>query len=132
MRAAAAVIAIAAAAAGPALAQEAELVLLPSGLEARLLEVIRGPSSAGQVYRFRFVAEGFAPSEANVDMVQADLQHLCDAYALERLPGMGPQPAQIIISLADRPGEFGIADPAVRQVFEAYSPEVGACIWEMF
>ncbi len=118
----------------PAMAQEVEplRVKLPSGLEAKLLEVLSGPSSAGLVYRFRFVAEGFVPSEDTVELVQLDLQYLCDAYALDRLPGIGPQPSQIVISLADRPTEFGVADPSARQVFEAFSPEGRACIWEMF
>lgn len=118
----------------PVMAQEVEplRMKLPSGLEAELLEVLSGPSAAGLVYRFRFVAEGFVPSDDTVELVQLDLQYLCEFYALDRLPGIGPQPSQIIISLADRPTEFGVADPSARQVFEAFSPEGGACIWEMF
>jgi len=119
----------------PAAAQEEVeplRVKLPSGLEAELLEVLSGPSASGLVYRFRFVAEGFTPSDETVELVQLDLQYLCDAYALGRLPELGPKPSQIIISLADRPTEFGMADSRARQVFAAFSPVGSACIWEMF
>lgn len=134
MRRAAPVIALASAAVPAAAEQDAAAlrVKLPSGLEAELLEVLSGPSAAGLIYRFRFVAEGLAPSAETVEQVQLDLQYLCDSYAIKRLPEIGPQPAQIIISLADRPTEFGVADPDARQVFEAFSPAGGACIWEMF
>jgi len=53
-------------------------------------------------------------------------------YALPRLSNIGPQPGRVVISLADRPSEFGVYDPAVIQVFEAYRSEVDTCIWEMF
>ncbi len=41
-------------------------------------------------------------------------------------------PAQIFISISDRPVEFGTKDPDAAQVFEAYRPEDGTCIWEGF
>ena len=60
----------------------------------------------------------------------ADLEHLCNAYALPKIAdNTGPKPNQIIISLADKPSKFGQFDADVTQVFEAYRVESGACIW---
>ena len=53
-------------------------------------------------------------------------------FALPRIDPHGPQPAQVIISLSDRPVPFGEVEPDVTQFFEAYRIENGACIWEMF
>jgi len=64
--------------------------------------------------------------------VMEDLDWLCVTYALPRLSNIGPQPGRVVISLADRPSEFGVYDPAVIQVFEAYRSEGDTCIWEMF
>ncbi|WP_245770696.1 DUF6497 family protein [Roseovarius azorensis] len=109
-------------------AAQDEALPLPSGLEARLQEVLTDRPGDGLVYRFRFVAEGFAVSEA----VLADLSWLCESYALPRLSNIGPQPARVVISLADKPSEFGIYDPDVTQVFESFSLQGGACVWELF
>lgn len=112
-------------------AQE-EALLLPSGLEARLQEVLTDRPGDGLVYRFRFVAGGFAVSDAVLDSVQQDLAWLCETYALPRLPAIGPQPSRIVISLADRPSEFGVYDPEVTQVFESFSAQDGSCQWELY
>jgi hypothetical protein len=60
------------------------------------------------------------------------MAHLCQSYALPRLSETGPVPAQIIISLSDRPVPFGEASPEATQFFEAYRIEGDACIWEAF
>lgn len=114
--------------AAPALA---ETVPVPSGRAVTLQDVIWGePGDEGLTVRFRFVApaigglRGFARAEA-------DMQHLCDAYALPRaLTVTGPRPARIVISLADRPVEFGAAALEATQFIEVYSIETGACVWE--
>jgi len=108
------------------------VIALPSGLNARLQEVLTGRPGDGLVYRFRFVAEGFDPQAKDVETVLDDLTYLCNAYAVDRVSSIGPQPRQIVISLADKETEFGIADPSARQVFEAFSVQDDACIWEMF
>lgn len=114
-----------------AAAQE-EALPLPSGLDARLQEVLTDRSGDGLVYRFRFVAEGFVVDEAALDSVQEDLAWLCETYALPRLPVIGPQPSRIVISLADKPSEFGVYDPDVTQVFESFSAQDGTCQWELY
>ncbi|MEI4194765.1 DUF6497 family protein [Roseovarius sp. E0-M6] len=116
--------------AGASWAQEA--LPLPSGGEAWLQEVLSNVPGNGLTYRFRFVQEGFEMSEERFEAVMGDLEYLCTTYAVPRLPNMGPTPNQVVISLASAPGEFGVQNPAIVQVFEAYRVENGACIWEEF
>lgn len=113
------------------LSREADRLSLPSGLEVELQEMLREHSGEGLVYRFRFLAPEFKQTD-DVERVVADLEHLCSQFALPRLADTGPLPGQIIVSLADKPSEFGKYDPAVLQVFEAFRVEDGGCIWEVF
>lgn len=108
-----------------------EPLVLPSGLEAQLQEMIWDRPGGGLVYRFRFVAPEFT-GVGDIDVVMADLEFLCNNFAVPRLASTGPQPGKIIVSLADQPSEFGIFDPDITQIFEAYSVKNGVCIWEMF
>ncbi|MFD1160045.1 DUF6497 family protein [Roseovarius aestuarii] len=113
-------------------ASEAEQVMLPSGLKTHLQEMLWDRPGGGLVYRFRFVAPEFSTEKLDYDLLSSDLEHLCNEFALPRLSNVGPEPGQVIISLADRESEFGVIDPDLNQVFEAYSVENGACIWEVF
>lgn len=113
-------------------ASEKDQVVLPSGLKTHLQEMLWDRPGGGLVYRFRFVAPEFSTDGMDFDILRADLEHLCNEFALPRLANVGPEPGQVIISLADRESEFGIFDPDVAQVFEAYSVENGSCIWEVF
>jgi hypothetical protein len=114
---------------GAAEAREAarlDTILLPSGIEAQLQEVRR--EGAGQL-RARYVAEGFR-RDADLEEIAADMDYLCAAHVLPELtPAEG---AQVIVSLAEAPSEFGVANPEIAQVFEAYTIENGRCIWEAF
>lgn len=108
-----------------------EVVPVPSGREVRFLDVIaNAPGSEGATARFRFIVPGLKAAEA--ESWAADMQALCDSYALPRVAGNVPAPQQIVISLADRAVPFGEAAPDAVQFFEAYAPKDGACIWEMF
>ncbi|MEQ8898080.1 MAG: DUF6497 family protein [Roseovarius sp.] len=111
-------------------AEEARIVL-PSGLEAELQEALVEESGGGPVLRFRFVAPGLHKG-AGLTAVSADLEHLCNAYALPNAPDAEATGATIIVSVGDRPSEFGVPDPEMVQVFEAYRVENGLCIWEVF
>jgi hypothetical protein len=112
---------------------QGDALRLPSGLQARLHETLRDRrAGTGLIYRFRFVAAGFEADDAGFDAVTADLEWLCTEYALPRIADMGPQPARVVISLADRPSGFGQDDTDAVQVFEAFRPEDGTCRWEMF
>jgi len=118
---------------GPAAAAQEEALRLPSGLEVRLFEVLTDrPGGGGLIYRFRYVAEGFAAGAEQFDAISADLAWLCETHALPRVSKIGPQPGQLVVSLADRESEFGVYDETVTQVFEAYRIAGGHCIWEMF
>lgn len=108
-----------------------DVITVPSGREVRLLDVItNAPGAEGAAARFRFVAPGLTPGES--EAAAADMQALCDSYALPRTDGMVPQPQQIIISLASAEVRFGDAAPNVTQFFEAYSVTNGACIWDVY
>ena len=108
-----------------------ERLVLPSGLEAVLQEMIWNERGNGLAYRFRFVAPGLTGQE-DFEETMTDLEYLCNSYAVPRLSNIGPQPNQIVISIANRESEFGILDPELIQVFEAYRLDQGGCIWEMF
>jgi hypothetical protein len=122
------------AAAGGLAAQEAALDV-PSGQPVRYVETVHSaPGPEGLTLRFRFVAPAIARDAGGVDAetAQADMEWLCNAFALPRLPATGPRPAQIIISLADREVAFGEPAPEVTQFFEAFTVEGDHCVWEAF
>lgn len=120
--------------AGPAMAQG--LIPVPSGQPVTLQDVIwNEPGPAGLTARFRFVAPEIAQDGGSIDFDTAveDMDHLCNTYALPRTQTItGPRPAQVVISLADRPVDFGVMAPEATQFFEAYRIENGACVWEAF
>ena len=104
-------------------------VAVPSGRAVQVLDVItNAPGPAGATARFRFVA---AAAQKGDDW-SADMQALCDGYALPRTEGMVPAPQQIVIVVSDRALPFGEAAPEAVQFFESYRIEGTSCIWEMF
>lgn len=108
-------------------------ILVPSGQEVRLQEVIRDqPGPEGLTYRFRFVAPAIGDGGVDFDMAVTDMAFLCRSYVLPRLSAIGPIPAQVVVSLADRPLEFGQPAPEATQYFEAFRIADGDCIWEAF
>jgi hypothetical protein len=119
--------------AAPALA---ETVAVPSGQAVTLLDVIRdAPGDEGLTVRFRFVAPAIARDGGTVGFAaaEADMQHLCDTYALPRvLTVTGPRPERIVIALSDRPVAFGEAAPEATQFFEVYAIDGDTCRWEPF
>jgi Family of unknown function (DUF6497) len=110
-------------------------IAVPSGQVVTLQETIwNAPGPMGMVTRFRFLAPAIARNGGTVDFAaaSADMAHLCQAFALDRVVQAGAAPAQVIISLADQVVPFGEAAPEATQYFEAYRIEDGACIWEAF
>jgi Family of unknown function (DUF6497) len=109
-------------------APSGEAVPVPSGRAVTFLDVIHNaPGTQGATVRFRFVSPDLAAGED----ASADMEALCNSYALPRTEGNVPQPQQIIIVLADRAVPFGEVSPDAVQFFEAYSVKDGACIWEL-
>ena len=106
-------------------------VEVPSGRELSLIDVVtNAPGPAGATARFRFLAPGLSADDA--EAAAADMQVVCDSFALARTDGMVPQPQQIIITFMSDAVPFGEAAPDVVQFFESYRPESGACVWEVF
>lgn len=116
-------------------AKKGDIVAVPSGQEVRFLDAILGePGPEGLTARFRFVAPAIARDggTVNAEAAQEDMAALCSDFALQRIANTGPQPAQIIIALADRELPFGEPAPEATQYFEAYSLADGMCVWEPF
>ncbi|MFA5537796.1 MAG: DUF6497 family protein [Gemmobacter sp.] len=115
-------------------ARAGDLVPVPSGQEVRFVEAIRGiPGPEGLTVRFRFLAPGIARDGGSVDFdtAAADMEALCNSYALPRSLGItGPRPGQIVISLSDIPVPFGMAAPEATQFFEGYAIDGDRCLWE--
>ena len=113
----------------------ANAITVPSGQQVTFHDFIWGePGPSGLAIRFRFIAPAISrqDGEADFSALEADMLHLCETYALPRISNTGPQPSQVIISLSDRPVDFGEADPDATQFFEGYRPKDGTCIWEWF
>lgn len=107
-------------------------VPVPSGQPVTFLEaVLNEAGPQGQTARFRFLAPAIG-QDVDFATAVADMQHLCDNFALPRVSATGSLPQQIVISLSAAPVPFGEAAPDVTQFFEAYRLEGGACIWEVF
>ena len=118
-----------------AAAQADALIDVPSGQPVTFHDTVANePGPGGLTIRFRFVAPQIArdPGRIPFALAEGDMVHLCETYALPRLPEMGPRVSQIVITLMDRPVPFGATVPEATQFFEAYRPEDGKCVWEGF
>lgn len=114
---------------------QADPIVVPSGQDITYHDTIQNqPGTSGLTYRFRFIAPSIEREAGSIGIETAaeDMDYLCSTFALSRLPKGGPVPKQIIISLSDRPVEFGSPTPEATQFFEAYRVEGGVCIWEGF
>lgn len=110
-------------------APKGDTITVPSGREVRFLDVIsNAPGPQGATARFRFVVPGLQTGED----ASADMEALCNSYALPRVSGNVPAPQQIVIVFADQAVPFGETAPDTVQFFEAYGLKNGACIWEVF
>jgi hypothetical protein len=117
-----------------ALPAGAEEVAVPSGQPVTFVEAIlneAGPE--GLTARFRFIAPGIAEGGGvDFETAAADMEFLCQSYALPRIAATGPAPSQVVISLSASAVPFGEAAPDVTQFFEAYRIDGATCIWEAF
>lgn len=106
-------------------------ITTPSGLTVTFLDVITDAPGLGLAYRFRFLAPDLDP-DMDYMVAEGDMAHLCRSYALPRLPEIGPQPSQVVITLSTRAIPFGDIAPDVVQFFEVYAPENDDCVWQAF
>jgi hypothetical protein len=110
-------------------------IAVPSGQQVRLLDIIwnsEGPD--GPAPRFRFIAPAIARAGGSVayEAAEADLQHLCEGFALAKLAERGAVAPLVLLGMADREIEFGVTDPEATQYVDAFVIEGTTCIREIF
>ena len=107
----------------------AQDLTLPSGQTVTLAEVIF--EEDGALARFRFLAPRIGADLTFPDVAD-DFPWLCEQAILPALAVAEAAPERVVISMADRPVEFGEITPDAIQFFEAFRLSDGACIWEEF
>lgn len=127
-----ALILIAALACTPAFADTENLLPVPSGQPVHLSDVLLDNNPGELWVRFRFIAPkiGYTAGRVGHDVASVDMDHLCQTLAVAYVAQYELEPARVVISLSDRPVEFGNASPDATQFFEAYRLEQSECIWE--
>lgn len=108
------------------------MIPVPSGQTVEFHEFVQGGLGDGLTYRFRFIAPNLAATAADPVQSEIDMAFLCENFALPRVADLGPRPNRVVISMADRETEFGVATPGAIQIFESYSLDGETCIWEPF
>ncbi|SHF42917.1 hypothetical protein SAMN05444339_10652 [Loktanella atrilutea] len=105
---------------------------MPSGLEISLYDVILDANS--QVARFRFLVPDIAPDAGNKTFgdVIDDLQYVCDSVIVPALHDNGWVSGDVVLSVSDRPVDFGAYDSQVVQFFQPFRLEGDTCVWEDF
>lgn len=117
----------------PAYAQEDQAIAVPSGQQITLTEQFLEPQENGEMwFRMRFLAPqiGTEDDQMTYEKSEADFLYLCQSVALKQLDEAGKSAQAIIITLMDRPVDFGASDPQATQFFEAFRPENATCMWE--
>jgi len=118
--------------AAPLCAQEGNRLSVPSGQFVELDEVLLDNNPGELWLRFRFLAPKIGDSVGRIgyDVAAADMAHLCQTLVIPYVAHHQLQPARVVISLSDRPVEFGRSDPDATQYFEAFRLQKSVCIWE--
>ena len=109
----------------------AQEVVVPSGIEVTLYDVILEPDTKIARYRFRVPAIGGDDGVTFADALP-DIQFLCDEVVVPGLAENGWTQGEVVISLSTQDVDFGVASPGVVQYFQPFSIQAGACIWEDF
>ena len=105
---------------------------LPSGQSVTLLEVRQDELGAETWLRFRFVAPELGAAEAPITYgeAEADMAVLCRDVALPYMAEHQLKAGRIVISLSEKPIDFGVSDASVIQFFDGFRVENNRCIWE--
>ncbi|WP_254445696.1 DUF6497 family protein [Ruegeria arenilitoris] len=116
----------------PVLAENENLLPVPSGQPVHLSDVLLDDNPGELWVRFRFIAPRIGSDVGRIgyDIAAVDMEHLCQTLAVAYVAKYELEPARVVISLSDRPIEFGRATPDATQFFEAYRLEQSRCIWE--
>ncbi|WP_254443149.1 DUF6497 family protein [Ruegeria atlantica] len=116
----------------PAIAQPENLLPVPSGQPVHLSDVLLDNNPGELWVRFRFIAPKIGSDVGRIgyDVASVDMEHLCQTLAVAYVAKYELDPARVVISLSDRPLEFGRSSPDATQYFEAYRLEQSQCIWE--
>lgn len=112
-----------------AAAASAQDLTLPSGQTVTLADIIF--EEDGALARFRFLAPRIGEDLTFTEVVD-DFPWLCEQAILPALAVAEAAPERVVISMADRPVEFGAIAPDATQFFEIFSLSDGVCIWEEF
>lgn len=109
---------------------------LPSGQTVTLEEAFWDQDAPEQEswLRLRFLAPdiGREGKGLDYDAVADDFPALCENFGLPMLKEAPRSPVTIFVSLADRPVEFGQANPEATQFFEVFQVDDDGCIWGAF
>ena len=108
----------------------AHLVVLPSGAEVSLLEIIWDEDE--EIGRFRFVAPALVAGIEDEAAIDAAMETLCHDFALPVQRGLRPGWDSVVISLAEASIPFGEYEPSVLQLFAGFTISGAACRWEEF
>jgi len=105
---------------------------VPSGQPVTLVEVLIDDVGGQTWLRFRFVAPQIARNTGTItfEAAAADMAHLCDQVAVPYIAEYDLTGDIVVISMSDRPVDFGAFDQDATQFFEAYRLEGDACVWE--
>ncbi|WP_170558715.1 DUF6497 family protein [Ruegeria atlantica] len=116
----------------PVLADTENLLPVPSGQPVHLSDVLLDDNPGELWVRFRFIAPKIGSDSGRIgyDIASVDMEHLCQTLAVAYVAKYELEPARVVISLSDRPIEFGRSSPDATQFFEAYRLEQSRCIWE--
>ncbi|WP_120636094.1 DUF6497 family protein [Ruegeria sp. EL01] len=116
----------------PVFAETEALLPVPSGQPVHLSDVLLDNNPGELWVRFRFIAPKIGSSVGRIgyDVATKDMEHLCQTLAIAYVAQHQLDPARVVVSLSDRPIEFGDAAPDATQFFEAYRLEQSQCIWE--
>ncbi|WP_234999129.1 MULTISPECIES: DUF6497 family protein [Ruegeria] len=116
----------------PVLADSENLLPVPSGQPVHLSDVLLDNNPGELWVRFRFIAPKIGSDIGRIgyDIASVDMEHLCQTLAVTYVAKYELDAARVVISLSDRPIEFGRTSPDATQFFEAYRLEQSRCIWE--
>lgn len=105
---------------------------MPSGQEAKLIEVLIDEVGGEEWLRFRFLAPEIAGNGGvtGFERTQTDLEFLCGEVALPYMADFDLYADVVVISLLDRPVPFGEMDQDATQLIEAFRVDSGTCAWE--